>query len=135
MDSNALEKFTNNLFLDILCTYSFYYSTNRQNMRNCGLICPKNKSDFSREFSDYRLDMIEKHRIINLSSYISKGYTSVIRSDSEVTFLRERVGIQPFFHFSIVFCLHTTLHNQILSDSEVTFLQEGWEYSLSSISL
>ena len=41
---------------------------------------------------------VEKQSIINLSSYKSKGYTSVVLSDSEVIFLGERedAAFHPF---------------------------------------
>ena len=56
------------------------------------------------------LDTIEKQSIINLSSNSSKSYTSVVLSDSEITFL-EKGKMQPFDHFYILSCLLTVFHN------------------------
>ena len=48
--------------------------------------------------------------IINLSSYSSKSYASVVLSDSKVAFLQEG-SMQAFVYFYIVFCLYIALYN------------------------
>ena len=46
--------------------------------------------------------MVEKQSIINLSSYSSKSYTSVVLSESKVTFLREEKDA-TFYQF--LYCI------------------------------
>ena len=58
-------------------------------------------------FADY---MVEKQGIINLNSYTSKSYVSVVLSDSKVAFFQEGEDL-AFHSFFIVFCLYTVLHN------------------------
>ena len=64
---------------------------------------------FSKNFLHFRSDMTEKQGVINLSSYGSKSYASVVLCDFKVIFLGKG-KMQPFIHFSILFHLHT-LHN------------------------
>ena len=56
---------------------------------------------FYKNFLYLELDTIEKHHIINLSSYSSKSYTSVALSDFEVKFLEKGKDSTfiPFFNY------------------------------------
>ena len=103
-------------------------------MCTSGTISPNGYLIFPQKFLDLRLDPIEKQRIINLSSYNSKIYASVILGDFEVTFFGEgeNATCLPCLLCSFYF-LHPTLHIQrskiyasvILGDFEVSFLGEG----------
>ena len=42
---------------------------------------------FPKNYLNFRSDMIEKQRIVNLCSYSSKSFVSVVFIDSEVDFL------------------------------------------------
>ena len=48
-----------------------------------------NSSESFKNLLNFWSDRIEKQSIMNLSSYSSKSYASVVLSDSEVTFTRE----------------------------------------------
>ena len=97
--------------LRYFCMFSFDNLTNCQNLRSCRLISLKTILIFPKNFCNFRLDMIEKLNIINLSSYSSKSYASLVLSNSEVTFLGKG-RMQLFIYFILVFCLNTLSHNQ-----------------------
>ena len=63
-------------------------------------------SNFSKEFSQWS-DMIEKQRIINLSSNCNTNYASKVLSDTDVTFLGE--GKDATFCPFLSDCLYTAL--------------------------
>ena len=63
---------------DFFCIYSFDDLINYQNLRSRGSVFLKAILIFPKSFLDFRLDMIEKQSIINLSSYGSKSYASVV---------------------------------------------------------
>ena len=79
-------------FLQSICCLeilhiSFGDLINIQDLRSCGLISSKSILIFPKNFLSFRLNMIEKKVIINLSSYCRKSYSSVVLCDSKVTFL------------------------------------------------
>ena len=55
---------------------------------------------FPQNFFNFRLDMVEKQVIINLSSYNSKSNASVALSNSEIVFLKEweDTAFYPFLY-------------------------------------
>ena len=69
----------------------------------------ENRSDFPKNFLNFRLDTNKKHGIINLSSNCNKSHASVVPNDSEVALLEEgeNLSFQPFFSLVL-------LHNQII---------------------
>ena len=69
--------------------YSFEDLADSQNLQSCQTIPPKTVLIFIKNFLDFRLDMVEKYGIINLSSYSIKGYASVFLIGSEVVFLKK----------------------------------------------
>ena len=71
-----------------------------------GLISLKAVLIFPKNFLNFRSDMIEKQDIINLSSYCSKNYPSVVLSDFEVTFLGERGGCSFLLFLYHVLFMH-----------------------------
>ena len=71
-------------------TYSFDNSSDIQDLRSCGSISPKTIQIIPENLLDLGCDTIEKQNIVDLSSYSSKSYASVVLSDSKVTFLEER---------------------------------------------
>ena len=87
MESNALE-----CCLDIFCTYSFNESTNCLNSRICWSISSKTVLMFSENFLKFRSDMTDKLVFINLCSYNSESYTSVVLCDCKVALLLEMGG-------------------------------------------
>ena len=70
-------------------TDSYDDSTNCQNLLNCGSISPKTVLNFPKNFLDFRFESVEKQSIINLSSYSSRSYASVVLCYSPVTYLGE----------------------------------------------
>ena len=58
----------------------------------CRSLSPKTILILSKNFLDLYFDEIEKQDIINLSRNGGKGHASVVRDDSEVTFLSEERG-------------------------------------------
>ena len=56
---------------------------------------------FPKNFLNFRFDTVEKQSILNLNSYSSKSYASIVLDDSEFTFLREREDAA--FHDCILF--------------------------------
>ena len=61
------------------------------------------KQFLNKNFLDFRSDSIENQGIINFSSHNIKDYTTVILSDSNVTFLKEEeeedTAFCPFFYY------------------------------------
>ena len=84
--------------IQMFCTYSNDDSMDSQNLSPCGSISPKAVLIFPKNFLDFRSDTVEKQGIIKLSSYSGKIYTSVVLSNSEVTFLGEGndAAFRPF---------------------------------------
>ena len=76
---------------------------------------PKSCSPFPKNFLVFWLDTIEKH-IINLGSYSSNSYASVVVSDSEVAFLGDKEN--AVLCLFIVFCLYKALHNRRSTSSD-----------------
>ena len=75
MELNSLEKSRNNRVASrFLCTYSFEYSMNSQNLWGCGLISSKSIQIFPKNLLDFRLDTIKKQGFINPSSYSRKCF-------------------------------------------------------------
>ena len=91
MALNVLEKSSHKSegCLKIFCTYSFNDSTDGQNLWGYGTISSKAILIFPKNFLNFRSDMIEKRGIINVSSYRSKSYTSVVLCNSGVVCFRE----------------------------------------------
>ena len=77
------------MILKIFCPYSLDESMHSQILWSYGLISPKTMLIFPENFLNFRFDMVEKQNIVNLSSYRSKSYASVVLSYSEVNFLGE----------------------------------------------
>ena len=63
----------------------------------------ENRSDFSKDFVDVKLDTIEKSRIINISINSSESYAFLHLQNFDVTFLD--IEENPFDNFSIGYCL------------------------------
>ena len=89
------------------CINSFNYLMDFQNLRG-GLISPETILIFPKNFLNFRFDTVEKLSIINLSSYRSKSYASVVLGDSEVTFLRkeEDAAFSPSFYCIFFYIQH-----------------------------
>ena len=82
--------------------YSYVVSTNSHILWICGSINLDTVLIFRKNFLDFRLNMIEKKSIINLSSYSSKSYAPVVRNDSDLSFLEEEKDAA--FH-SLLYCV------------------------------
>ena len=65
---------------------------------------------FPLNFLDFRLDTIEKYGFINLCSCSSKGYASVVLSDSEDVFFKEE---EDATFCSFLFCCAYRPHRTI----------------------
>ena len=93
MDSNAMEKSTNTrVFLHIL----IWWFTDSPNLWSCGSISLKIVLIFLVNFLHFSCDTFKKESIINLGSYRSKSYASVVLIDCKATFLREEGGYNLF---------------------------------------
>ena len=90
--------------LEILGLYSCDDSMNNQNLRSSELLYQKIILIFPRILLNVSLLPIEKLGIINLSSYKSKSYISVVLSTSEVTFFLKGkdVPFRPYL-YSVLF--------------------------------
>ena len=86
MESNALEKLmTNSVALRFFCMFSINDLVDIWNLWSWS-ISPKTLLISPKHFLNFWLDTVEKHGNLNLSS---KGYVSVVLSDSKVIFLGE----------------------------------------------
>ena len=87
-------------------SYSFVDSMNSKHFKVVDWFVQKPSWFFQRIFC-FRSDIFEKQRIINLSSYSSKSYASVVLNGYEVTFLEEMkdATFHPFPH-CFVYRLH-----------------------------
>ena len=119
---------------EIFSSYFFYDSIDGQNLWYSESIFQEAIQIFPKNFLNFKLETIEKHAIINLSSYSNKSYASIVFSVSKVVCLGKG-RMQPFSHFSILFYSYTALHNQrILSSNFFAFRRNFIEpYSFSSI--
>ena len=75
-----------------------------QNLWCCGSISPKTIFIFPKNFLNFRFDEVEWQSIVNLSRYLSKGYTSVFHGHSEVTFFvkKEDAALCPSIYCVLV---------------------------------
>ena len=79
-----------------------------QNLQCSGPISLKTLLIFLNNFLYFRFDKIEKHGIINLSSYNSKRNAFIVLSDSKITFLRvDEEAVFCLFHFAYRQCCIT----------------------------
>ena len=69
-----------------------------KSLRSWELICLKTVLISSKNFLNFRMDMIEKQVIINLSKLSSKSNTSALLGYSKIAFLCEGVDA-PFYLF------------------------------------
>ena len=74
---------------------------NSQNLWSGGSSSPKTVLIFPKNFLDFRFDTVEKESIINLNSYRSKSYATVVLNDSEINFFEEEANV-AFWQF--LFC-------------------------------
>ena len=104
MESNALEKSKNSSVTSKFFTHTL--SKIQQILRICEVLDLFFEScfDFSLDFFVFGIDTNQKLGIINLISYSSRIYVSIVLSDSEVAFLGEEKD-PVFVYFSIVLCL------------------------------
>ena len=68
------------------------------------IVSSENRSDFPKNFLNFRFDTIEKESIINLSFYRSKSYAFVVLCDSELSLLREEndAAFCPFLYCILI---------------------------------
>ena len=79
---------------------------------------------FTKNFLNFWSHNIEKQGIIKVCNSYCKSYTSVVLCDSEVAIF-EKLMMEFFVHFSIVFTLYTALHNQSISSNILVFYTSG----------
>ena len=126
--------------LEILCTSSIDVSTNSQNLRNCRPFSPKTVLIFPENFHNFKSIAIGIQGIIILSCYSSKGYASVVLSDSGVAFLQEKGVIAVFLpylncessssNFIQFYDILLRLYNAVLDEiHQVWFV---WFYGIST---
>ena len=87
MESNVLEKSSDNKVAEIFCMYSFDDLMDNENLWSYVSISWKAVLIFPKNFLVFRLDMIKKRGIINLSNYSFKNLASIALNNSKVTFL------------------------------------------------
>ena len=75
--------------LKILCPYSFNDSLNCQNLLGYWAISLKVVLIFPKNFLIFRIDIIEKQGVINLSSYSKKSFASIVLCGSKFVFLEK----------------------------------------------
>ena len=88
----------------MFCTYTFNDLAESQNLWSYESTFPKSVLIFPENFFQFQVWYSRETGHINLCSHCSKSRASVFLIDSEVTFLGKG-RMQPFIHFSIVFCL------------------------------
>ena len=118
IESNALKKSTNNNVASIF--FACEDLMNSQNQKSCGLISLKVVWVFSKNFLNFRSNMVEKI-IINLRTYSSKCYALVIHRLP----LLGKGRMHPFIYFPLVLCLYTALHNWSKSWNFLVFILQG----------
>ena len=81
--------------------YSFDNLTDYQNLWGFGSFSLKGVLIFPKNFLDVELDTIEKRNIINIRSYRSQSYASLVLSDSDVVFLEKEkdATLRPYLLF------------------------------------